>query len=187
MDETRELTPREQRFVAEYLIDLNSTQAAIRAGYAAKNADVQGPRLLGRVGIQQAIEAGKAKQLKKVDLKAERVLEELALIGFSRVGTLIKDGKLLPADQWPEEMQGVVSSVETVRRNMTSGDGATEEVIKLRLWDKVKALDTLAKHFGLVRETHDINVTIDVGERIRKAIEREREARQPRQLKAVNG
>ena len=56
-----QLTARQQRFVEEYLIDLNATQAAIRAGYSARTAEQQGPRLLGNVGVAGAIAAGRAK------------------------------------------------------------------------------------------------------------------------------
>jgi phage terminase small subunit len=71
------MTPKQKRFVAEYLIDLNATQAAIRAGYTAANADVTGPRLLGNVGVAEAIGAGIAKQAHKLEITAEKVLRNL--------------------------------------------------------------------------------------------------------------
>lgn len=73
------LNPKQQRFVAEYLTDLNATQAAIRAGYKADNADVTGPRLLGNVGVAAAIAAGQAKVAGVLDLTAESVLRNLEL------------------------------------------------------------------------------------------------------------
>ena len=66
------LTPRQERFVAEYLIDLNATQAAIRAGYSAKTAEVQGPRLLGNVRVAAAIADGQAKRAERNGLIVER-------------------------------------------------------------------------------------------------------------------
>ncbi len=71
------LTPKQQRFVAEYLIDLNATQAAIRAGYTPTNADVTGPRMLGNVGVAHAIEAALAKRSGKLEITAEKVLRDL--------------------------------------------------------------------------------------------------------------
>lgn len=71
------LTPRQGRFVEEYLKDLNATQAAIRAGYSAKTADVQGPRLLGNVRVGAAIAAGKAARTKRAELSADWVLRNL--------------------------------------------------------------------------------------------------------------
>ena len=69
------LTPKQTRFVAEYLVDLNGTQAAIRVGYSAKTAKVQASRLLTNAAVAEAIGAGKAKQLERADLSATRVLE----------------------------------------------------------------------------------------------------------------
>jgi phage terminase small subunit len=73
----RDLTPKQQRFVAEYLKDLNATQAAIRAGYSATNADVTGPRLLGNVGIAAEIQKRQDKIAGKLELTAEKVLQDL--------------------------------------------------------------------------------------------------------------
>jgi phage terminase small subunit len=67
----KELTPKQARFVAEYLKDLNAKQAAIRAGYSEKTAEVQGCRLLRNVQVAQAVEAGRAKQLAKAELAAD--------------------------------------------------------------------------------------------------------------------
>jgi phage terminase small subunit len=74
------LNPKQQRFVAEYLKDLNATQAAVRAGYKPKNADVVGPRLLGQVGIREAVDAGLAKRNEKIGLTAEFVLDNVRRI-----------------------------------------------------------------------------------------------------------
>lgn len=71
------LTHRQQRFVDEYLIDLNATQAAIRAGYSRNTANREGSRLLSKVDIAQAIAAKAAKHASAVDLTAERVLKGL--------------------------------------------------------------------------------------------------------------
>jgi len=71
------MTPKQTRFVQEYLIDLNATQAAIRAGYSAKNADVDGPRLLGNAGVKAAIETAQAAYAKNVGITVEYVLGRL--------------------------------------------------------------------------------------------------------------
>lgn len=77
-----ELNDRQQRFVAEYLVDLNGTQAAIRAGYAEGSADVHANRLLGNDRIKQAIAEKQKKLAIKSDITIERVLKELATIGL---------------------------------------------------------------------------------------------------------
>lgn len=71
------LTPKQERFVQEYLIDLNATQAAIRAGYSQKTADVQGPRLLGNVRVARAINAAQAETAKRLNLSQDWVLQRL--------------------------------------------------------------------------------------------------------------
>lgn len=73
-------TPRQTRFVEEYLIDLNATQAAIRAGYSAKTAEVQGPRLLGNVRVSAAIRAAQAERSDRVEITQDWVLSRLASV-----------------------------------------------------------------------------------------------------------
>ena len=68
------LTPKQSMFVREYLVDLNATRASIRAGYSAKTAEQQGPRLLGNVGVAAAIQAAMDKRATKVEISAEYVL-----------------------------------------------------------------------------------------------------------------
>lgn len=71
------LTPKQQRFVAEYLIDLNATQAAIRAGYSKKTAQQQSSRLLLNVVVAEAIAKGQAKVSGSLEITAEKVLRNL--------------------------------------------------------------------------------------------------------------
>lgn len=74
------MNPKQATFVREYLVDLNATQAAIRAGYSAKTAEQQGPRLLGHVEVAAAIKAGMAARAARLDLKADDVLTDIARI-----------------------------------------------------------------------------------------------------------
>ena len=71
------LTPKQQLFVREYLVDLNATRAAVRAGYSEKNADKIGPELLGKTRVAEAIEAAKAERAEKVGRSAEDVLRDI--------------------------------------------------------------------------------------------------------------
>lgn len=70
------LTPKQQRFVDEYLIDLNATQAAIRSGYSAKNADKIGSELLGKTGVRAAVDAAIAKRSERTAINADDALKE---------------------------------------------------------------------------------------------------------------
>ncbi len=76
----RKLTVRQERFVEEYLIDLNATQAAVRAGYSAKTAHSCGPRLLANAGVAAAISAAKQERAEATKIDAEYVLRKLHLV-----------------------------------------------------------------------------------------------------------
>ncbi len=71
------LTPRQARFVDEYLIDLNATQAAIRAGYSANNADKIGPELLGKTRVAEAIQEAQAKRSERIAISQDDVVRGL--------------------------------------------------------------------------------------------------------------
>lgn len=158
------LTPRQQRFVAEYLIDLNATQAAIRAGYSAKTANQQGSRLLAHVGIAAAVRDGKAKQLSEAQAQLETALGEThvdavrVLLELGRLSTVDarsfwdEHGNLKPMKDWTPQMGAAVAGFEVIKKNATAGDGHIDTIHKFKMWDKPKALDLLAKHFGLLIE-----------------------------------
>lgn len=72
-----ELSEKQKRFVLEYLIDLNATQAAIRAGYSEKTAQEQGSRLLSNVMVSEAISKGQAKAAKRAEITVQSLADEL--------------------------------------------------------------------------------------------------------------
>lgn len=84
------LNEKQRRFVAEYLIDLNSTQAAIRAGYSAKTAKQQGSRLLTNADVQAAVVKAQTKRAERTEITQDRVLAELAKIGFADMRKLLR-------------------------------------------------------------------------------------------------
>jgi phage terminase small subunit len=91
----RDITDKRDRFVAEYLVDLNATQAAIRSGYSAKTAYSQGQRLLKDVEVAAAITKAQAKRAERTEITQDRVLQELAKIGFSDIRKAVKWGSRL--------------------------------------------------------------------------------------------
>ncbi len=157
------MTPKQERFVAEYLKDLNATQAAIRAGYSKKTAEVQGWRLLRNAEISALVFQSKTRQLESADLTATRVLEELRRLAFSDVtGLFDEQGNLKPIHTLTPEQAAAIASLEVVQRNLTSGDGHTDIVQKLKVWDKTKALEMLAKHFALLTERVEHSGGLDI-------------------------
>jgi phage terminase small subunit len=146
MNEQSKLTARQRRFVDEYLLDLNATQAAIRAGYSANGADVAGVRLLGNVRVQAAIAEGQQARKERTDITADAVLQELALIAFSDVGEVLEQrgGSLSMRDLDTMPVR-VRRGIESVREQPTQ-HGTTWSV---KMHSKIAALSKLADHLGL--------------------------------------
>ena len=97
-------------------------------------------------------------------------LREAARIAYSDIRQLFDEkGRLLPIQQWPEDIARAVAGVEVVKRNVYSDDGQVDDVIKLKLWDKPRKLENLMKHNGLLAEKVDHTVTFDLSERLMAA------------------
>ena len=147
------ITPKQERFVEQYLIDLNATQAAIRAGYSRKTAKQQASRLLTNVDLAAAIAAGKERLAAKAELTAKRVLEELRRIAFCDARQFFTpDGKMKPSSEWSEEQGSQLAGFEAIVGNVSNQDGHTDTIHKIELVDKIGALTLLAKFFGLLTE-----------------------------------
>ena len=144
--EKPKLSPKHTRFVQEYLIDLNATQAAIRSGYSAKTAQEQGSRLLSNAKVAAAVAAASAKRGEKLGITAERVLKEIELLAFSDVADVVDNasGTLLIKNLRDIE-PGARRTIESVQ------ESPTEFGIKrsVKLHSKVAALTLLVKHLGL--------------------------------------
>ena len=154
------MTPKQTRFVAEYLADNNATQAAIRAGYSEKSAKVIGCENLTKPDIAAAIAAGTKKTLDTLEVTKERVLEELARLAFGDLRGLVdEDGNLKPLNLLDDDAARMVSSIEVLRQTITTRDEVTkaESIHKVRTWDKLGALNTLAKHLKLLTDKVEIH------------------------------
>lgn len=144
------LTPKQEAFVREYLVDLNATQAAIRAGYSAKTAEAIGRENLGKPRIAERIEAAVSARNQRTEVTADRVLRELAILGFSDVRhfAVDHDGTLKLVEGAPDDAWRAVSSVKHKIRTFRDDNGNTEtnREIEFRMWDKNAALEKIAKH-----------------------------------------
>ena len=152
------LTDKQQRFVDEYLVDLNATRAAIRTGYSANSAHVTGSRLLSDAKIMAAIEAGRAKLAKKLEITQERILNEMAKIGFSDIRKLFNDtGALKRVEELDDDAVGCISSIEVVTKRVPGSDeNEVEHTAKIKLWDKGSALLNMGKHLGMFTDKQEI-------------------------------
>lgn len=157
-NDDKPLSAKQQRFVEEYLKDLNATKAAIRAGYAAKNADVTGPRMLGNVGIAEAIAAAKEARSARTEITADRVLQELARLAFSDIRHYQVDdhGKVELAEDAPEDAHVAISTLE--QEVFRDGEGGTTYKTKVKLWDKPGMLRLAGKHVGIKGFTETLEV-----------------------------
>lgn len=179
------MTPKQERFVAEYLVDLNATQAAIRAGYSANNADVTGPRLLGNVRIATAISEKRRAISAKLEVTAERVIAELALLGFANIQDFMKAGTngepYLDFSGLTRDQAAALAEVTVEDFVDGRGEDARDvKRVKFKLWDKRQALVDLGKHLGLFVEKISLNVTGNLPHSLDEmlaAIERERKER----------
>lgn len=177
------LTPKQARFVEEYLIDLNATQAAIRAGYSAKTAEVQGPRLLGNVRVAAAIKEAQGKRSERTEITQDMVLRELALIGFADMGSymaLRPDGSAV--FDWSALPEGATKVVQEVTQEIVQsregtnedGEPTTLNVVKtkFKLYDKRAALVDIGKHLGMfVEKREDVTPPQNRAEAIARAAE----------------
>lgn len=159
------MTPKQARFVAEYLIDLNATEAAKRCGYSPKTAKQQGSRLLTNADVAMAVAKGKERQLAVADLSAARVLEEMRRLAFFDVADIFdSDGNLKPIHEIPAEARSAIAGLEVARANFDKTDGkkSNEWLHKVKLAAKDRALEMLAKHFGLLTEKVEHTGGLDI-------------------------
>lgn len=140
------LTDKQRRFVDEYLIDLNATQAAIRAGYSEKTAYRTGADNLRKPQIAKAVSEAKNSRSERTKIDADWLLRRLADEAEADINDLYdEDGSLKPVKDWPEIWRkGLVAGVdiEEIRE-----DGRTVGMVrKIKLSDRVKRLELIGKH-----------------------------------------
>lgn len=137
-----ELTPMQARFVEEYLLDLNASQAAKRAGSKAKNLTVAGAEFLANPNVYAAIDAAKSERSEKTQIDAAWVLKRLAEEAEADVNDLYDDdGKMKPVKEWPKIWrQGLVAGIKT----HVSEDGVA--IIDVKLSDRIRRLELIGKH-----------------------------------------
>ncbi len=139
------LTPKQQRFVEEYLIDLNATQAAIRAGYSEKTAYSVGHENLKKPEIQNAIQEAQAKRQEQTQIDAAYVLKRLVEIDQMDVLDIMDDQmKIRPVNEWPKVWRQYVVNLENLE--LSDGEGCFK---KIKWPDKVKNLELLGKHVSV--------------------------------------
>lgn len=171
------LTSKQQAFVIEYLVDLNATQAAIRAGYAKKGAKDQAYQLMERPEIAAAIKAAMEARNKRTQIDADYVLSRLTEIDqMDLLDILDDDLSIKPLSKWPKVWRQSLSGFDIAE--MFEGAGKERDLVglmkKIKWPDKVKNLELLGKHVNVnaFREQVAVDVNLTTSQRMAKARER---------------
>lgn len=144
------LSPRQELFISEYLVDLNATQAAIRAGYSAKTARKQASRLLSNVDISQRITEKRQKQAANTGLSVERVLKEAMRLAFFDIRKLTdSEGNPIPVHQLDADTAAAIQGLELATERGPDKESGPTIVRKYKIADKNSAIERLFKHLGL--------------------------------------
>lgn len=150
------LTARQEKFCQEYLIDLNATQAAIRAGYSQRTANRIAANLLSNVVVQVEIQQARLRRSERTEITQDRVLNELALIGFADMKDFVRvdDGGAIqayPLDSLSEGKSRIIQKIKEKRtiKSTAEGDQILESTYEFWLCDKVKSLELIGKHLGM--------------------------------------
>lgn len=144
-------------FAREYVVDHNASAAAIRVGYAVSSSRLTGSRLMKTQIVKDYIAKHEAKLAAKMEVTAERVIAEFARIGFSDIREIFDEtGALKGIHTLGDDAARSIGAVDIrrERRRGSNADGSPreEEVVKVKLLDKVRALEALAKHTGVLKE-----------------------------------
>lgn len=171
------LTAKQQRFIVEYLIDLNAAQAAIRAGYAVKGAKDQAYQLMQRPEVVAAIKEAIEARNQRTQVDADYVLNRLTEIDqMDLLDILDDDMSIKPLSKWPKVWRQSLSGFDIAE--MFEGVGKERDLVglmkKIKWPDKVKNLELLGKHVNVnaFREQVAVDVTLTLSQRMAKARER---------------
>lgn len=156
------MTVKQKRFVEEYLIDLNATQAAIRAGYSADTAEQIGYQLLQKTSVSNEVAKAMAERSKRTGINQDRVLQELAKIGFAKITDVVDPETAKIKQDAAEDDLACIQSIK-----IKPNEWGTEREVKL--YDKKGALVDIGKHLGLFKDKleldadMELNISIDYG------------------------
>jgi phage terminase small subunit len=158
------LTPKQMRFVDEYLVDFNATQAAIRAGYKAKTAHVIGAENLRKPKIAEEVARRQKDLQKRTEVSQERVVKELARIAFADVtdyayvmqAIIERDGVKVPVESAViKETCDLTDDQRAAIASIKQGANGVE----IKLHDKIKALELLGRHIGMFNDKLSLSGT----------------------------
>lgn len=175
------LNAKQSKFCNEYLKDLNATQAAIRAGYSPKTAQVQGSQLLSNLMVKEVLAQKMAKRAEKTEITAERVLLELSRLAFLDVRKAFnKNGSLKAIHELDDDTAAAVAGMDITE--FGSGDEQSGVLKKIKLSDKKGALELVMRHLGMLTPA----VQVDLDSELKK-VDLERKRLELERLKSGGG
>lgn len=177
------MTPKQKRFVDEYLIDLNATQAAIRAGYSAKTARQIGEENLSKPVIQTALSERMKDREKRTEITQDRVLNELAKIGFADIRKAVQWGDGISVQDQESGEMVISNGVSLIGSEQIDNDTAaaiseisqTAQGLKIKMHDKKGALVDIGRHLGMFVDKQQINHSGSIAQTVDKAPELSKE------------
>lgn len=156
------LTPKQRLFVKYYVISLNATDAAIKAGYSPDSAANIGSENVRKPHIKKAIAEAQAERLANLDIDANYVLKRLIEVDtLDVIDILDHNNNIKPVAEWPKEWRQNISSIDVAEN--TSGT-----IVKLKFPDKVKNLELIGRHINVAAWT--TNQTIDLNANIKAEV-----------------
>ena len=183
------LNAKQERFCEEYLVDLNATQAAIRAGYSDKTAKSQGSRLLTKADVSARVGELKAERAKRTEITADRVLRELARVAFVDPTDVLNMETATVKPDVSADDRAVIAAVKVkyipVKQYDEDGELTVVDAVEreVKLADKLRALDMLAKHLNM----YDKERQQDGGEEAETGVVVMPEVMQPTEHPALDG
>lgn len=149
------LTDKQKKFIDEYLVDLNATQAAIRAGYKEKAAYRTGAENLRKPQIQEEIQKRMEERQKRTEITQDMVLQELAAIAFARATDYVsvRDGMVQVKD---------TDQLSDLQIAAITGIKETQNGIEVKLGSKEKTLELLGRHLGMWNDKLDMAGDMDM-------------------------
>lgn len=167
------MTPKQEMFCREFLIDLNGTQASIRAGYSAKTANRIATENLSKPDIKRRIEELKQQRQEVIGVDASYVLQRLIDIDQMDARDILNDdGSVKPIYDWPDVWRQSISGVDLMEISNSENVAATLKKIK---WpDKIKNLELLGRHVSVAafKDRLELSGNVGLAERMKKARER---------------
>lgn len=150
-EEKKKLTPKQELFCKEYIIDLNATRAAIASGYSEKTANRIGPENLSKLVIQEYIQELTKEREKRTEITGDMVIKELAKIAFIQESDFYNsDGSAKLPHELTDEQRSALKSYSV--KSIKVAKDEYEDIPIFVAHDKVKTLELLGKHFSLFTE-----------------------------------